>query len=339
MSTLRRSDLWAAALVAPAVVIASSSAHADEDALAPYRDRFRQGMDQYKAGAMAEAIRTWTAIYEEIGPQRGYRLSFNLARAYEANFETSRAAERYHSFLDEAAARRSAGEALDPIVEREEQEARSRLEDLDAKSGRIRIVSSGRTILAQIDNSDPRLGTFVAYVAPGDHVVVFAPGARDQERHEISVKAGELAVVSAPPEPPPPPVAIPVPPPVERAHRMELQRPIPPILLYVSGGITVASLVAPIVTYAHAISLYNSESASQQPGESEKQLQNQKLQIYNEYLAAKPTAYATLAIPLSLAAITGSLVVYYFAGSKMRDVTIDAGVLPGGGVASLSGSF
>jgi hypothetical protein len=332
MSTLRRSELLAAALLAPAIVIATSSAHADEDPLAPYRDRFRQGMEKYKAGAMAEAIRTWTAIYEEIGPQRGYRLSFNLARAYEANFETSRAAERYQSFLDEVAARRSAGGALDPIVEREEQEAQSRLADLDAKNGRLRIVSSGRTVLAQIDNSDPRLGTFVAYVAPGDHVVVFAPGSRDQERHEVSVKAGELVVVSAPAEPPPPPVPVP-PPPVARAHRMELQRPFSPSLLYVSGGVTVASLIAPIVTYAYALSLYNTNTTFPLPSGA------QQRSNYDSYLAVKPTAYATLAIPISLAAVTGGLVAYYFAGSKMHDVTIDAGVLPGGGAACLSGSF
>jgi hypothetical protein len=332
MSTLRRSELLLAALLAPAIVIATSSAHADEDALAPYRDRFRQGMEKYKAGAMAEAIRTWTAIYEEIGPQRGYRLSFNLARAYEANFETSRAAERYQSFLDEAAARRLAGEALDPLVDREEEEARSRLADLDAKNGRIRIVSSGRTILAQIDNSDPRLGSFVAYVAPGDHVVVFAPGSRDQERHEVSVKAGELVDVTAPEPPPPPAVVIPSPP-VQRAHRNELQRPFPPILLYVSGGVTVASLIAPIVTYAHAVSLYNANTTLPLPP------LNQQEQNYQSYLAAKPTAYVTLAIPVALATVTGGLVAYYFAGSKMRDVTIDAGVLPGGGAASLRGSF
>jgi len=330
MSILRRSEILAALIVASLTFAAPS--RADDDALAPYRDRFRQGMEKYKAGAMAEAIRAWNAIYDEIGPQRGYRLSFNLARAYEANSETSRAAERYQTFLNEFGVRKAAGEALDPIVEREAQEAQSRLDQLDANNGRIQVVSGGSTLLVQIDASDPRLGTFVSYVAPGSHVVIFSPGSPGQERHDVSVKAGEIVVVSA--SPPLPPLVAPLPvvalPP--KQHRMVLERPFSPVALYVTAGVAAASVVVPILTYANAGAIGTSYYASTTNPAA-------RQQTYDNYVSARTVAYVTLAIPMALTALTGSLVVYYFGGSKERDVTIDAGVLPGGGGASIHASF
>jgi len=111
MSTRRRSErrartattgtLLAFAAVA-GLLVGPTRARADDDALAPYRERFRTGMESYKSGAVADAIRIWRAIYEEIGPSRGYRLSYNLGRAYDVNGEATRAAERYESFLEEA---------------------------------------------------------------------------------------------------------------------------------------------------------------------------------------------------------------------------------------------
>jgi hypothetical protein len=287
-------------------------------------------MEKYKAGAMAEAIRAWSAIYEEIGPQRGYRLSYNLARAYEANSETSRAAERYQSFLDEVAVRRKAGEALDDLVDREAQEAQSRLDDLNANNGRIRILSGGRSVAAQIDAADPRLGPFVTYVAPGDHIVVFAPGSPEQERREVSVKAGEVVEVSPPP-PPEVPLFPSLGPEVAKPRRFEMQRPFPAAVLYVGAGVTVVSLVVPVLTYAHAWSLINTTNSTGLHFDN-------RYIAYSEYSSAKATAYTTVAIPLALAAVTGALAVYYLRGVQ-REVTVGAGVLPGGAAVTLAGAF
>jgi len=325
---MRRFELLVALGISCAAL--ASTARADEDPLAPYRDRFRQGMEKYKAGAMAEAIRAWSAIYEEIGPQRGYRLSYNLARAYEANSETSRAAERYQSFLDEVAVRRKAGEALDDIVDREAREAQSRLDDLNANNGRIRILSGGRSVAAQIDAADPRLGPFVTYVAPGDHVVVFAPGSPDEERRDLSVKAGELVEVS-----PPPPPAAPLFPSlgkeVVKPRRIEVQHPFPAAVLYVGVGVTALSLVVPILTYSHAWSLINTSNSTAVSF-------GPRIIAYSEYSSARATAYATAAIPLALTAVTGTLFVYYLRGSKEREVTVGGGILPGGAALTLAGA-
>jgi hypothetical protein len=337
MSIRRHSELVAVIVACGACGFAGSS-RADEDALAAYRDRFRQGMDRYKAGAMAEAIRIWSAIYEEIGAERGYRLSFDLARAYEANFETSRAAERYQSFLDEVARRRAAGESLDDLVEREEKEARDRLADLDAANGRIRVLGGSQSVLTQIDTADPRLGTFVSYVAPGGHVVVFAPGSEHAEHRDVTVKAGEIVDVAPTPRPalvftgPEGALEPGAPRVITRVHRLETAHPFSPVVLYVAVGTTAASVVVPIVTYAHAYSLISSHNDS-------KTTASQRVAIESEYPAARTEAYASLALPIALGAVTVSLVSYYFAGSKEREVRVAATPLPGGGAATLSGAF
>jgi hypothetical protein len=334
MSTRRRFELVAVFLVA--YVFVGLAANAD-DALQLYRDRFSLGMEKYKAGAMAEAIRAWSAIYEEIGPQRGYRLSFDLARAYEANSETSRAAERYQSFLDEVVARRAANATLDPIVETEEKEAERRLVDLNSTNGRIRIVPSTRSVVAQVDTADPRLGAFVSYVAPGDHVVVFAPGSTDEERREVTVQAGEVVDVSPMvhpgPAPPTPRLVLPAlaSPEADKVRRLEIQHPFSPIVLYVAIGVSAASVIVPAITYAHAYSLLDTYAATTSASE--------RRTIEAEYNGARTEAYATLSVPIVLAAATAGLVAYYFAGSKERQVQVGATLLPGGALTAISGEF
>src|SRR5262249_54177668 len=76
------------------------------------RVRFRAGMDKYRAGAFAEAIVIWEAIYRELGKEKGYRLAYNIARAYDHFGDTTRAAESYEAYLNETKARHEAGETL-----------------------------------------------------------------------------------------------------------------------------------------------------------------------------------------------------------------------------------
>jgi len=332
MSTRRRSDLAGSALAACCALLAlSSSARADDDGLTPYRDRFRLGMEKYKAGSLAEAIRVWGAIYEEIGPKRGYRLSFDLGRAYDTNGEATRAAERYRSFLDETSARRTAGEELEPIVVREAHEAEARLEDLNQGHGRIEIAPGGEATLEQVDDSDPRLGAFTAYVAPGKHVVTFGPGREDAEKVEITVAAGEV-VVARPTRPlkARDPVTLPPLDPVIPTKK----HPFSPVVLYVGGVATAASILAPALGYGHAWSVYDSYNSTTNP-------QTKNL-LGGEYSGARTVAYGLLAVPLGFAAITGGLVTWYFAGTTTEHtvaITFDAAPRPGGWAGSMRLAF
>jgi hypothetical protein len=327
-----------ALLVGLALFALSSAAHAD-DPLAAYRDRFKLGMEQYKAGNMGEAIQYWEPIYREVGPQAGYRLSFDLARAYDQVGEATRAAERYQSFLDELGARRKAEATLEPIVLREEEEAKKRLDLLAASRGRIRVNPGARPLAAQVDLAEPRLGVFVSYVAPGSHVVTFAPGSEKAEKHTVEVKSGEIVEVAPDPEPsaPEPPAPPPEPPHAPgplppTLHATTKAHPFSPVFIVAGGAAAAVSTIAPILTYANARSIdhgYNPSSPT-------------ATETYSQYSTAKTTAYAMLSIPITLAAATGALTIWYFAGTKEVDLsTLTAGVVParGGGAGVIEGRF
>ena len=327
MSIRRRSSQ---AFVALTIALASSHpAFADDDGLEPYRDRFRLGMEKYKAGAMGEAIRVWGAIYEELGPHRGYRLAFDLGRAHDANGEATRAAERYTSFLDEVTRRRAALEPIEPLVEREEAQAADRLRELNRTHGRIQVSPGPGGELTQVDDADPRLGAFTAYVAPGAHVVVFRAGRTEAEKVDVTVGADEL-VTAAPSTPP----VVAVPPPVERSFVptvRERKPPFSPVLIYTAAGVTVASILAPALGYSRANTLYDRYQG----------LSNITPQEASASNTARTTAYALLALPIGFGAITTGLTVWYFTGGKQRDVpaSLAVGMVPGGGVATVRGVF
>ncbi len=72
---------FAVTLFTPARALADEpSPPKESDTLDPLRERFRAGMERYRAGAFAEAIVIWTAIYGELG-EKGYRLAFYIAEA------------------------------------------------------------------------------------------------------------------------------------------------------------------------------------------------------------------------------------------------------------------
>lgn len=153
-------------------------AAASEDPLEQYRERFKLGMDRFKAGAFSEAIGYWEPIYRELGEQKGYRLAYNLGVTYAELGDVTRAADRLQSFIAEADARRARGQAVAPIVEKEEADARARIDAFVAARARIHVEAGVPARAAQVDASEPRLAGFVAWVTPGQHTVTFAPGRR-----------------------------------------------------------------------------------------------------------------------------------------------------------------
>jgi hypothetical protein len=327
---LRSSSALLVVCLASLAATFAGSARADEDALAPYRDRFRLGMEKYKAGAVAEAVRVWSAIYEEIGPKRGYRLSFNLARAYDTNGEATRAAERYRSFLDEVETRQRANEAIEPLVEREAHDADERLAVLNREHGRIQVTARADATLAQVDDADPRLGAFTAYVAPGKHVVTFGPGREDAAHVDVSVAAGEIVVATAPDSTLPPSRSAPLA--VDPITHRETRHPFSRAVLYAGGVATAASVIAPAMAYSYANSLvttYRSTTASQAS----------KTQAFGDYPGARTLAYATVAAPVTLGVVTGILTTWYFAGAHEVTVTASGDVTARGGTAMVRGTF
>jgi tetratricopeptide (TPR) repeat protein len=331
MWTRRRSERlrWAlGALLAAASATSSAPARADAD-LEVFRERFRAGMEKYKAGQLADAIVEWEAIYRELGPARGYRLAFNLGRAYDAYGDSTRAAERFEAYLAEVEARRSSGQELEALVLKQEADAKERLGELARVKGRVKTAAR-RPTAVQIDSGEPRLSGFTAYVAPGDHRVTFEPGAPSARVVTVRVLAGEEAVVTdpGPPEAPPPPPRAPT--------VVVTDRPFPAWVLYATGGAAVASVVLPVLTYDRALTLRDRHDASADLTE--------RASLADDYSTAKTNAYVSLAIPIALGSATAALAAWYFAGGREREVPkVVAAPTPwvtgGGGAITAVGRF
>jgi hypothetical protein len=337
MSTITRSDRRpaCAALLTLAIVIASGSARADEPAPAPapaaepnpldtLRERFREGMEKYKAGAFADAVVIWEAIYRELGTDKGYRLAFDLARAYDELGDLIKAADHYESYLERVAQRRTASETLEANVERQEEVARDRLEKIAALKARIRVKAGTRQpAIVQIDNAPARVAGFTLYVEPGAHVVTFGTGPSADVRR-LTVARGAVVDV----EPREETVLAPLP---EPRFEMRVERPFSPVVLWVGAGVAVVSLVLPAIAYANALSI---KSEHDDPATSE----TDRNRLASDYDSARTNAYASVAVPAVLTAAVGGLALWYVLGTKETRTPITPSASVGGAGMSLGAS-
>jgi hypothetical protein len=283
-------------------------------------------MEKYRAGAFAEAIVIWESIYRELGAEKGYRVAFDLGRAYDELGELIKAAEHYETYLERVAARRRDGESLEPNVEKQEADARVRLEAIAAQKGRLRVPAGARPVVVHVDNAPPRVAGFVVYVEPGAHTVTFGAGA-DADVHAVTVKRGELLDVAAREEASRTP-------PAEARDEIREERPFAPAVLWIGAGVAVASLVVPVLTYANAYAIksdYDSPSATA--------LDRQRLA--SDYDSARSNAYASIAVPAVLTATVSGLALWYVLGKKETRVRVtpSASLAPSGASLGVTRSF
>jgi hypothetical protein len=339
MWTRRLSELTllaAVGLTSLDATAAPPAAGTADDPLSDYRERFKQGMDRYKAGAFTEAIGYWEPIYGELGEQRGYRLAYNLGVAYQELGDATRAAEHLQSFLSQVDARRTRNEAQPGLVAKEEADAKDRIAALTAAKGRIRVDPGSPPRAVQVDAMDARLAAFVAWVNPGQHTVTFAPGTPTAEVKTLEMHAGELVDVApspaptAPPVPIAPPVATPVassstaPPPLAPAAASSPSAseaphpPFSPVLLVVTGGLAVAAGVAAIPLDNSAWSARNRAlgEATNTPDAS-------------SFYTARSWAYGAIGVGVGLGVVTAALATWYFLGSSERGVVVAPGGVAG----------
>jgi hypothetical protein len=284
----------------------SDSVKQDEDdpAVAPYRERFKQGLDRYDANDVAGALSFWEPLYRDLGPTRGYRVGYNLARAYEVFGDATRAAERYHGFLDELKQRRTAGKPVDALVEIDEQKATERLDDLGRTRGRIHIAATTPPESVRIDQSEPRLAGFVAYVAPGPHAIVFQPGSAEERTEHVEVQLGELIEVVPKQQTAPPPLKL----------RETTTHPFSSAWLWGGGVMTLViggGLTA--TAYANAVVLHDRSLPTPTPKE------------VSDYNGARTLAYVSWAAPATFAVITVILVAWYAVGTKHAKMPMTTG--------------
>jgi len=293
----------------------SRAALAQDDPMDPYRDRFRLGYEKYSAGSLGEALQYWEPIYRALGPEKGYRLSYNIALVYDALGDATRAAERYESFLEQVKARRDNNTVLEERVLQDEERARTNLEALVKSRGRIRVAAMTPPETVQIDALEPRLAGFVAYVTPGKHVVVFAPGTSDADKHELDLSGGQLIEVAMTPKKIEPK-------PIPMKEVEQIQRPYSLAWIFIAGGAALASIAAPVACYAVAGSQLGAIRTEQmKPPALQENVDAQTARI-NAYYATRAASYATLAIPIVLAAATAGLAVGWALGTKRTFILV-----------------
>jgi hypothetical protein len=259
---------------------------ADGDAMAPYRARFKAGMDHYVAGEFAAAIDAWEEIYRAVGPEKGYRVAFDLGRAYDKLGEAEQAAPKYAAFLHGLDERRASGQAIEPVVTQEAAEARARLDALTPDAG----------------------GAASAAPDPASDAGAELAGASD-------AGAGAAAMIppAAPATPPPPePKASQ---PVARTERGEA--PVPGALLVAAGAATLVAAAVSAVEYGVAGNANNNFNAAKAARDVPEQITDQAT-----YDSARTGAYAGLGASLGLAALTAALTAWHVFGTKAHAVRV-----------------
>jgi hypothetical protein len=293
-------------------------------------------MERYRAGALTEAIGFWEPIYRELGDEKGYRLAYDLGLAYQQLGDATHAAERFQSFLTEVDARRARGDSLASIVEKEEVDARARVEALIATKGRIHVEAVSTPRSARLDASEPKLAGFVAWVTPGEHTVTFGVGTPEQEVKTVVVHAGELVDVAPTAHAPSraeegtvgmgsPGVS-----PAQGPTRRESHHPFRWPLMAISGGVAVALGIAAVPLEDRAWTLHD-RYQFQPPVQAHQ----------DDFTNARTLAYAAVAGAIGFAAVTAGLATWYFLGTSERDVIVTPAVAPehGGGSIGVTGRF
>jgi hypothetical protein len=308
-----------------AMTSATSALAADDSSLDPYRERFKAGLEHYRAGEYEAAITTWGDIYKALGAARGYRIAFDLARAYEANRDLSHSAEFYLAFVDQVSVRRESGDAIATLVANEESQAVTRLRELDASQGHIVVDRGALPVDVKIDSGDPRPAGFVAYVEPGAHTITISPGTPGAISRRIEISAGgvfEIAPSSMTPTatslapaiaPLAPEAAFPIP---RSANEKITEHPFSPWILGVSGGAALVSIIVPAAAYVSATSFQASNHLNA-PGIDDAR----NATVQSSYDKRVNTFYGTLAIPIVLGAVTGALATWYVVGSKEHEAS------------------
>jgi len=259
-------------------------------------------MDKYKAGAFADAVVIWEAIYRELGTDKGYRLAFDLARAYDELGDLIKAADHYETYLEKVTQRRTLGETLEANVERQEAVARDRLEKIAALKARIRVKAGARQpAIVQIDNAPTRVAGFTMYVEPGAHVVTFGTG-KEADVRRLTVARGALVDVE-------PREEVQVAPPPETRFETRVERPFSPAVLWIGGGVAALSLVLPAITYANALSIKSDYDDPATP-------RTDKERLASDYYSSRTNAYASVVVPAVFTAAVGGLAIWYVLGTK-----------------------
>jgi tetratricopeptide (TPR) repeat protein len=280
----------------------ASAARADEAPSPDDRTAFENGLSEYRRGNYVEAIRTWETLLATLGDERGYKVLYNLALAYQAVGDITKAIEHYAAFESQVGSRQDASADLQARAA----DARSRRDQLEQSYGAIHVQAPqhGGVVLTRLGSSEPRAAGYLVWLSPGPHELQLFVGTAHARTITVNVERGTTQEVDAtPPDPP----AVPQPAILSQAPASD---PLPPQAdrspspwLWLGAGATVLSVAAPVGFYlaAHA---KRDEADALGPGNT---AYAQALGSYNDWRTAY---YASYALPAVLAAATVAYAVW-----------------------------
>jgi tetratricopeptide (TPR) repeat protein len=149
----------------------------------------KTGLDQYARGDYLSAIGVWEGLLTTLGPERAYKVLYNLGLAYQQVGDVTHAIERYASFVEQVGARSDATTDLRARAD----DARARQRRLEAAHGalRVRAPAKGGLVLTRVGASAPRPAGYVLWLAPGVHDVELFVGTSEAKTIKVEVVAGK----------------------------------------------------------------------------------------------------------------------------------------------------
>lgn len=213
---------------------------------------FQQGLAKYEAGQVAEAAEQWEQLRERLGPDRGWKLLYNLGLAYDRMGDATLAVERFESFLVQVAARVG---ALPVEYEQRREDAALRLLALKQSHGAVVLPPAVGSVRVRIDDATTRAVGFTAYLQPGDHGVTLIGSAGATRTERITAVAGQSIELDTRD----PALALAVAPPTGRrssgpigGDRLAEPAEFPTTVVLIGAGLTAAAVVLPTALWYYA---------------------------------------------------------------------------------------
>jgi tetratricopeptide (TPR) repeat protein len=284
---------------------------------------FKRGLDQYAQGNHTAAVATWENLLATLGSERGYKIFYNLALAYEKLGDVTRAIERHSSFLRHVEQHPDVD--VGPLRERIE-DSRSRRGSLRATHGAVdvQVPNKGGLVMTRVGSAEPRAAGYVVWLAPGTHTVELFVGTERARTITVEVKAEQTITVdtSPPAESAPDRTAVPV---VAPAVVPEPDRGTSS-WVYAGAAATVASIALPITLFLVADGKRDDADSlgTGHTGYSD------AASSYEKWRTAYLVSYA---LPIMLASATG--VAWWLGGRRAKDTRVSVGA----GAVFLDGRF
>jgi hypothetical protein len=261
------------------------------------------GLSRYGHGDYAGAIEVWERLLATMGEERGYKVLYNLALAYQGAGDITKAVDAYSAFEARVAALPDPPKASLARAA----EARARRQQLEKSNGLLHVQAPrrGGPVLTRLDSSEPRPAGYAAWLPPGPHQVTLSVGTEGEHTVPVTIEAGKTQEVdSTPPEPPPAtpqPVAVsfvPAPAPAQPEAQSGVSN-----WVWIGAGATLVSAALPAILFAVASTKRDDAAAfptgsTQYPG------------ARDTYDTWRTAYYASYALPGALAAATVAVLVW-----------------------------